>query len=518
MTLLNTRKSRFFVVLLHLLGVSRHVPSSYLSGAGGWNNGIIGVNPLSVALETLDPSTLLHDMESRILLEKQPHWLQDVLSGDQKCLDPMGGFSECGDATSWMVVPKYSSKRHAKWKQWITWATEEEETEENTSNSRIHGYALQLIDDQTLFYHHDQRRLHQQSRRKSQVVSDPSTSQSTLAPVGPFVEKECLTRRRKDNELILAPCSQDRAWGWQFNEDGILHFKKSRGSASNKASTKSKRLSQKSSSLECLGRNATHAILIPCDGRRPLGSQQRDGDHVIQLAIVRQVATNVAEKPSGAFDRPQMIQTVSAPAEPKSTTPGDEFSRRATKLPDQTGSPAWRKEHEGLPPSRNDIAHSHASINKAQGNKDATTPNRLGSFTTRTHYSPFLPFQVLPQTGRSPSTHGGHVSEAPEPAIATANLESSPTSPPAAASIKSTVRKIQVNSYVATSEDEKYTDPQTGLVFRTDICNYLGHERKDVGRHTLVGVGYYTKTVFNIKVSIRKFFPGILYHAHSHPF
>lgn len=62
------------------------------------------------------------------------------------------------------------------------------------------------------------------------------------------------------------------------------------------------------------------------------------------------------------------------------------------------------------------------------------------------------------------------------------------------------IRKIQVNPYINESQDERWTDPLTGLLYHTDLCRYLGHDRKEVGRHTLTGVGQYMKTVFNIKV------------------
>jgi hypothetical protein len=60
--------------------------------------------------------------------------------------------------------------------------------------------------------------------------------------------------------------------------------------------------------------------------------------------------------------------------------------------------------------------------------------------------------------------------------------------------------KIPTNPYINDSVDEKWTDPQTQLVYHTDLCHYLGHNRRDAGRHTLTGVGQYMKTVFNIKV------------------
>lgn len=60
--------------------------------------------------------------------------------------------------------------------------------------------------------------------------------------------------------------------------------------------------------------------------------------------------------------------------------------------------------------------------------------------------------------------------------------------------------KIQPHPYLQTAKNEVWEDPQTGLEYRTDLCGYLGHTRKEAGRHTLVGVGQYMRTVFNVKV------------------
>lgn len=517
MILLTTRKSRFFVVLLHLLGVSRHLPSSYFNG---WNNGIIGVNPVSVVLESIDPTTLLHDVESRILLKRQPHWLQDTSSGDQKCLDPMGGFSECGDATSWIVVPKYSSKRQAKWRQWITWATEEEETEENTSASRIEGYALQLIDDHTIFLTTEHMKKNKQDDEQSvhtTGLSRPGSSREehqSPSRIG-ITSKECLTRRRRDNELVLVPCSQERAWGWQFNEDGILHFKKSKG-APPKITSSAKRLSQKSPSnnLECLGRNSTHAILIPCDGRRPVGGSRARPDQVVQIAIVRQVSTLFSTSIANAQSNDHTTNLSSTTSAVKANRavgieggPGSKLSFQMAR-----DSQAWRNEHDGLPPSRNDIAHTHAFVSQGDETVESTPRAgfRLSTVASISRNAPLSPLQLIPHGERSSAKHNSVHRQNTKDTSNTRNpSEPLPTSSPSTSSIKSTVRKIQVNPYIAAAENEEYKDAQTGLVFRTDICKYLGHERKDVGRHTLVGVGYYTKTVFNIKVRSANFLFGV---------
>lgn len=61
-------------------------------------------------------------------------------------------------------------------------------------------------------------------------------------------------------------------------------------------------------------------------------------------------------------------------------------------------------------------------------------------------------------------------------------------------------RKIPVHPYIAASKNGIYEDPITGLTYRTDLSTYLGHDRKLSGRHTLMGVGVYYRTMLKIKV------------------
>ena len=63
------------------------------------------------------------------------------------------------------------------------------------------------------------------------------------------------------------------------------------------------------------------------------------------------------------------------------------------------------------------------------------------------------------------------------------------------------VRKIPKHPYIEASNDGVWVDDETGLEYLTDLSDYLGHDRKETGRHTLMGVGQYTRTVFKIKVS-----------------
>jgi hypothetical protein len=60
--------------------------------------------------------------------------------------------------------------------------------------------------------------------------------------------------------------------------------------------------------------------------------------------------------------------------------------------------------------------------------------------------------------------------------------------------------KIPRHPYLESSKNELWVDSQTGLTYRTDLCQYLGDTRKESVRHTHVGVGQYTRTPQKIKV------------------
>ena len=81
--------------------------------------------------------------------------------------------------------------------------------------------------------------------------------------------------------------------------------------------------------------------------------------------------------------------------------------------------------------------------------------------------------------------------------------EPKPTKRPSSSSLPASLyklRRLETHPYLAAAKNNIWTDPQTGLEYPTDLCAYLGHDLKKAGRHTLTGVGYYTKTVLNIKV------------------
>jgi hypothetical protein len=432
MILIKSRSSRLFVILLHLLGISTHFPST---------------NTQSIILESSDPQALLNDAHRSHL---QPHWIQDTF--DQTCLGPMGGFSECGDATLWLVIPK--QRRHARRRQWVRWATEQDDGDEDL---KPEGYALQMIDSDNHLLHADE---------------------NASAPFKPplwedYSDKECLTRRRKDNKLVLASCTQERAWSWQFNENGILHFEKPKDN--NKRSSQPKRLLSKHRTLDCIARNSTEAILLACNGK-PSTTDDLD-ERIVQIALVRQ-----ATAPSSQYLEP---------TEEKS----DE------RIPHERIIEELGEEKMSINrlPLHVDIAHIHASGPAVHAELKAAS-SRLTTLS-RHKESEAPPMQKRPPLEFLINTNPILLAHGETSRRTNAKSDSvKPSSQGAGTSPISLVPKIQVHPYFANSKDGVWTDPKTGLVYRTDLSSYLGDNRKEAGRHTLTGVGQFMKTAFNIKV------------------
>jgi hypothetical protein len=443
MILIKSRSSRLFVIMLHSLGVSTHFPSTWRE------TGIVGVNTQSIVLETSDPRVLLNDAHRSHL---QPHWIQDTF--DQTCLGPMGGFSECGDATLWLVIPK--QLRHARRRQWVRWATEQDDGDEDL---KPEGYALQMVDSDNDLLH-----------------ADANASAPFKPPLWEdYSDKECLTRRRKDNKLVLASCTQERAWSWQFNENGILHFEKPKNK--NKRSSQPKRLLSKHRTLDCIARNSTEALLLACNGN-PSTIDDLD-ERVVQIALVRQ-ATAISS---------QYLK------------PTKEKSLDDERIPHEIVIEELGEEKMSINrlPLHIDIAHIHASGPAVHAELKAASSRLTTLSLHKESEAPSMqkrpPLQFLINTNPILLAHGetSRRTNAKGDSVKP-SLQGSGSSP------ISLVRKIQVHPYIANSKDGLWTDPKTGLVYRTDLCSYLGDNRKEAGRHTLTGVGQFMKTAFNIKV------------------
>jgi hypothetical protein len=347
---------------------------------------------------------------------------------------------------------------------------------------RPYAYALQLVD-----------------YMNSVLVRNAFKNKSidAMSMTDDFQQRECLSRRRKDNKLVLVSCSEDRAWFWKVNENGIMHFDKPlRGSRSDSRKNASrKRLLNKKQTLECLWRNESRAFLHPCDGR--IGNHDleevKTAGKAVQLRFIR-----LKDHRTLPFSHHSVI----ASATRSQSNHDDEIKKNRMDHFEQHGekAPSTILSSRKRLPSQVDVAHVHASAaSPDQKERRSSSPSAL----FLPHQSPDLVAKELPRllgysnpilfVSKVPKQQHG----SPSKAMQTNSMVREGCTIPD----KLLVRKIQMNPYIASSRDERWTDPQTGLVYHTDLCGYLGHERNEVGRHTLTGVGQYTKTMLNIKVS-----------------
>ena len=530
MLVIKTRSSRFFMVVLHLVCVSTNLRSKEATENRSflfW--GQTEATPQVQTLYTVDSvtrrSAAIHD-----ITQLEPYWLQDSL--DQQCLGPMGRFSECGDANLWRMIPK--SSRHARRRKWIQWALEADDDDQD----ELQGYyALQVFEQEISEFYNS---LNEKVSKEKVSVSSPADYSED------FFNTECITRRRKDNKLVVVPCSEDRAWYWRVNEHGILHFDKPArgfGTSGRRASSVSKnRMLNKRQNLDsCLWRkNESEAFLSPCNGDQAsvrvedrASSLSMDGNgegRVAQMQFVRHSFrrdVHLRQSPlSGSRESIPKTKPLVVPR--KASKEDDAFSKTVGTSSSSSTSTAHL-------PSRVDIAHSHASVPSGRSEQRYSTNHvkpllqQRHSERNSTQIPQFLgntnPILLAtgPKLTSASGKKGGTISPKDNsgaspigskkndmrrtPTITTSNSLRPMThtidnlSP--SLSEKPLVRKIQTNPYIAASKDERWIDPQTGLIYPTDLCQYLGHTKKEVGRHTLTGVGQYTKTMLNIKVSRR---------------
>lgn len=422
----------------------------------------------------------------------QPHWLQD--STDGTCLGPIG-FSECGDATLWLLLPK--QRKDSKWKKWIRWATEEEE---DSTPQKPQGYALQLVDDDSYL-------------RTLLDANNTKSASSRSSPTDDYKNKECLTRRRKDSKLVLGSCSNDKAWSWQVNGEGVLYLEQPK---SRKQQHQKKRHLKKPSH-DCVWRSNTEAALRPCDGQAPTDVTEEDEQRVVQFALVRQATASSSSRSTSS----STSSRIEAQDESSSSVEHEEKSSPPLPTTEETTTTTSSVEvEEPLLSSPVDIAHAnahawsslamHPLLQQAQLRHSATlsfpsnpaaAPKSKSGAKPKPRVGGNMQLQFLMDTNAillaGDQKENAKQTRAAVPQSPLHDLSSQQ-------SIKPVIRKIRKHPYIEESKNEIWTDSKTGLAYRTDLCSYLGDDRKEKGRHTLTGVGLYMRTVFNIKVRERR--------------
>lgn len=250
---------------------------------------------------------------------------------------------------------------------------------------------------------------------------------------------DCLLRNK--GKLELGKCVRETAWSWRVSAEGILFHG-----------------GKKLNPSQCLWRNVSLPVLSSCE------DEEDSSYRLVRFSMVR-YHTSTASTVSTENTSTREVKT-----ETKQHQMEETFATN---------------EHHFI--TSVDLARSHAS--EPLLHPDLKPPSQLL----------FAPLKDM----RKPSMASHNLLKAASPMLLVLNEKEIPPpveKRPLSSSVK--LRKMPSHPYIAAAKNEVWTDPQTGLEYLTDLCGYLGHDRKTSGRHTLTGVGQYMRTVFNIKVRL----------------
>jgi hypothetical protein len=246
-------------------------------------------------------------------------------------------------------------------------------------------------------------------------------------------------------------------------------------------------------STACLWRtNETGVLIAPCSPAKEVTKTRiysTDGNRAIaQISMIRYIPTKVAEERANRM-RQQM----------EAATLAKDISTKEEEIVDYVVT------DEHFPDSRlskpilrfADLAHRHASepIHHTQIKTKAVKTNF--AMSTSTPKAKEKKHTLFSLQDTNPILFIGAQLSDPS----TFNSQTTAKAVPSTGSHNYKLLRLQTHPYFSTAKNNIWTDPQTGLGYPTDLCTYLGHDIKRDGRHTLTGVGYYMKTVLNIKVS-----------------
>jgi hypothetical protein len=253
------------------------------------------------------------------------------------------------------------------------------------------------------------------------------------------------------------------------NEHGVLHTKQDNYlSDSNENEIAS----------QCLWRlNTTSTVLASCmpsttDSLDDV-EEEGEGRRLVHLSLLRYVPESVAREREKRILDEEAAAAKAAIAAAKGTV-------------NETNKPEEAAEHI---PRSIDSARRHASEPLHHAEVKSAGKKPLGS-VVKTVVAKKTKLFTLKDTN-------------PILFIGDQGVETKPSTRPSSPSLPASFhkrRRLETHPYLAAAKNNVWTDPQTGLEYPTDLCAYLGHDLKKAGRHTLTGVGYYTKTVLNIKV------------------
>jgi hypothetical protein len=411
--------------------------------------------------------------------QEEAVWLQNE---EGKCLGPTARFTDCGDATLWFIVKRklHTQRRRHLLRMGIFGVEEEEAYQPLVEAAPREGLAFYVVDRDLEQHYHQQQHQQQQG---GDSADDLSSALEDMSGRGPWW-KRMVSRRRKrqrmeclthevDGRVTVESCTAASSWAWEMDSEGTLKPRQLINGLPTEIS-------------KCLVGTDTGLALGPCADIEEVDESSRTTP--INLSIVRYRTISL----------PDALQQLSSSL-PKQKSkelatqkPADEVSR-ALLPPVRTNEEGEKDAPSNLPSRRMDLAHLHAS---EPGNHrllmKSSTPALSRSTRERPdgHRAKLSPLQILLDANpvhafeRTSLTGEKHA----RTTLGNHRATVAPTEPTAYRS-----RKIPVHPYIAAAKNEVWTDPQTGLAYPTDLSGYLGHDRKEHGRQTLMGVGQYRK-------------------------
>lgn len=447
---MRTRSTRFFVILLHLVGCR---PRNLYN----LHQGIVGVQPWPIVLEKLDLSRMFQDDEDeeglnavRNMDQEEAVWLQNEQG---KCLGPTARFTDCGDAALWFIVKRKLPRRRRLLQMGLL------EADEDTSlppTQAKEGLAFYLVDRDV--EGGTPRVSPNAEHKKVQEVASETNSEKKawwrrILRRKKQPKMECLTYDERGRISVQA-CTRKVSWAWEMDSQGVT------------------RAVSPSSADHCLVKSESGVALGSC----------RQTSESVNLSVVRYRAVSL----------PDALQHLSKGKEEASSWLFSAAKEsESPKVPEEKGDET-NESKTTLPLRQKDLAHFHASKPSRQPSlKNSSKPSLAQSRETRRQQARALPSPLRILHGANPI----NTLDMNFPKSSKIQASSSRTTTPTAAAptVPHRTRKIPVHPYIAASKNEIWTDPQTSLQYPTDLSGYLNMDRKEKGRHTIMGVGQYRK-------------------------
>jgi hypothetical protein len=410
---------------------------------------------------------------------------------------------------------EFSDEPNRGFLAYFNWNTDSETQSSQYSTEHEWEYALELADVNTSIVEHENA-------------------------TAPHIQNtECILsmpKSRDDNngKLRMGLCDSDEAWSWSIDEGGVLTWERNLASirqekrsefgveqvmggalsrfldvTSNLSGSSAVSVGEENQS-RCLRKaEGATAVTASCDP----SDQDSNGSSLVSFSVIQYQNSAAVSPKLPRFPRPEVLAEQQDNEQSESKEESTPSSPAHAKNIETVSATVPAVTPHNLPTMKRS-SQSHAAIHEAPKTMKSKGPNlqsgRQSSTATaaKKGNSPFhteLSKEIL-----SPLSFGGYferkvLENKGQPGVGSGKLLHHPPSPvasPMPDDFPHRPRKIPVHPYIAASKNGYYKDELTGLSYPTDISEYLGHERKESGRHTLAGVGLYTRTMLKIKVCI----------------